>query len=75
MVAISTTIPTGEAFLTVNQLKKAQVTFVPSQYDAAVLTAKQVDAIFCFYNHLPVALRTQGIAGIRCCSPTSVTTR
>jgi hypothetical protein len=39
------------------------VEFVPSQYDPAVLTAGQVDGIFCFYNDLPVALATQGVEG------------
>lgn len=58
-----TDTPALDAFLTINKLTKEQVTFVPSQYDPAVLTAKQVDAIFCFYNDLPVALRTQGIEG------------
>ena len=58
-----TDTPALDAFLTINKLTKEQVTFVPSQYDPAVLTAKQVDAIFCFYNDLPVALRTKGIEG------------
>ncbi len=58
-----TDTPALDAFLTINKLSRDQVTFVPSQYDPAVLTAKQVDAIFCFYNDLPVALRTKGIEG------------
>ncbi len=51
------------AFLSINGLSKDQVTFVPSQYDPAVLTAGQVDGLYCFYNDLPVALAVQGIEG------------
>ncbi|RGE20376.1 ABC transporter substrate-binding protein [Leucobacter sp. wl10] len=55
--------PALDAFLTINELRREQVEFVPSQYDPAVLTAGQVDGIFCFYNDLPVALAVQGVAG------------
>ncbi len=58
-----TDTPALDAFLAINQLSKDSVAFVPTQYDPAVLTANQVDAIFCFYNDLPVALQTQGIDG------------
>lgn len=58
-----TDTPGLDAFLTINNLKKDQVTFVPSQYDPAVLTAGQVDGLFCFYNDLPVALAVKGIEG------------
>ncbi|MFT3851645.1 MAG: ABC transporter substrate-binding protein [Ilumatobacteraceae bacterium] len=49
------------AFLKTNGIEESQVTLVPSQYDPAVLTADQADAIFCFYIDLPVALEVQGI--------------
>ena len=58
-----TDTPALDAFLRINKLAKDEVSFVPSQYDPAVLTAGQVDGIFCFYNDLPVALRTKGIEG------------
>jgi ABC-type nitrate/sulfonate/bicarbonate transport system substrate-binding protein len=58
-----TDTPALDAFLTINRLGRDHVEFVPSQYDPAVLTAGQVDGIFCFYNDLPVALATQGIEG------------
>lgn len=58
-----TDTPGLSAFLTVNGLRADQVTFVPSQYDPAVLTAGQVDGLYCFYNDLPVALAVQGIEG------------
>jgi ABC-type nitrate/sulfonate/bicarbonate transport system substrate-binding protein len=58
-----TDTPALDAFLTINQLTQDDVEFVPSQYDPAVLTAGQVDGIFCFYNDLPVALQVQGIEG------------
>ncbi len=58
-----TDTPALDAFLSINKLTKRQVEFVPSQYDPAVLTAGQADGIFCFYNDLPVALRTRGIEG------------
>ncbi len=56
-----TDTPGLEAFLTLNRLDKSQVQFVPSQYDPAVLTAGQVDGLYCFYNDLPVALAVRGI--------------
>lgn len=55
--------PGLEAFMTINNLTAEQVQFVPSQYDPAVLTAGQVDGLFCFYNDLPVALAMQGVEG------------
>ncbi|GAA4906548.1 ABC transporter substrate-binding protein [Tessaracoccus lubricantis] len=55
--------PGLDAFLTTNGLSAADVEFVPSQYDPAVLTAHQVDGLFCFYNDLPVALAVQGVEG------------
>ncbi len=58
-----TDTPGLSAFLSINGLSKDQVTFVPSQYDPAVLTAGQVDGLYCFYNDLPVALAVQGIEG------------
>ncbi|WIY82929.1 ABC transporter substrate-binding protein [Propionimicrobium sp. PCR01-08-3] len=58
-----TDTPGLTAFLATNGLEQDQVQFVPSQYDPAILTAGQVDGIFCFYNDLPVALAVQGIAG------------
>ena len=58
-----TDTPGLTAFLTVNRLGQSDVQFVPSQYDPAILTAGQVDGIFCFYNDLPVALAVQGIEG------------
>lgn len=58
-----TDTPGLSAFLTINGLTEDQVTFVPSQYDPAVLTAGQVDGLYCFYNDLPVALAVQGIEG------------
>lgn len=58
-----TDTPGLSAFLKINGLAKDQVTFVPSQYDPAVLTAGQVDGLYCFYNDLPVALAVQGVEG------------
>ncbi len=58
-----TDTPGLEAFLSINDLTQDQVEFVPSQYDPAVLTAGQVDGLYCFYNDLPVALAVQGIEG------------
>ena len=58
-----TDTPGLEAFLAINDLGPDQVEFVPSQYDPAVLTAGQVDGLYCFYNDLPVALAMQGIEG------------
>ena len=58
-----TDTPGLEAFLTINGLTKDDLVFVPSQYDPAVLTAGQVDGLYCFYNDLPVALAVQGIEG------------
>lgn len=58
-----TDTPGLEAFLTINGLTKEDLVFVPSQYDPAVLTAGQVDGLYCFYNDLPVALAVQGIEG------------
>ena len=58
-----TDTPGLNAFLTINNLSPDEVTFVPSQYDPAVLTADQVDGLYCFYNDLPVALATQGVEG------------
>lgn len=58
-----TDTPALDAFLRLNRISKDDVRFVPTQYDPAVLTAGQVDAIFCFYNDLPVALETKGIRG------------
>lgn len=55
--------PALDAFMSINDLQRDQVEFVPSQYDPAVLTAGQVDGLFCFYNDLPVALAVQGIEG------------
>ncbi len=54
--------PALDAFLKYNDIDKSQITFIPSQYDPAVLTADQADSIFCFYNDLPVALEVKGIA-------------
>jgi ABC-type nitrate/sulfonate/bicarbonate transport system substrate-binding protein len=53
--------PALTAFLSINGMTADQVEFVPSQYDPAVLTAGQVDGLYCFYNDLPVALAVQGI--------------
>ncbi|MGK0722562.1 ABC transporter substrate-binding protein [Leucobacter sp. W1478] len=53
--------PALTAFLSINGISPEQVEFVPSQYDPAVLTAGQVDGLYCFYNDLPVALAVQGI--------------
>lgn len=58
-----TDTPGLEAFLSINDLAQDQVQFVPSQYDPAVLTARQVDGLYCFYNDLPVALAVQGVDG------------
>lgn len=58
-----TDTPGLQAFLAINNLTPDQVQFVPSQYDPAVLTAGQVDGLYCFYNDLPVALDIQGIEG------------
>ncbi|HEY4614633.1 MAG TPA: ABC transporter substrate-binding protein [Citricoccus sp.] len=58
-----TDTPGLEAFLSINNLDRDQMEFVPSQYDPAVLTAGQVDGLYCFYNDLPVALAVQGIEG------------
>lgn len=58
-----TDTPGLEAFLSINDLPQDQVQFVPSQYDPAVLTAGQVDGLYCFYNDLPVALAIQGVDG------------
>lgn len=58
-----TDTPGLSAFLAINDITEDQVEFVPSQYDPAVLTAGQVDGIFCFYSDLPVALVIQGIEG------------
>ncbi len=58
-----TDTPGLSAFLAINNLSEDDVTFVPSQYDPAVLTADQVDGLYCFYNDLPVALAVQGIEG------------
>lgn len=51
------------AFLEINGLRLDQVQVVHSRYDPAVLTAAQVDGLFCFYSDLPVALEMRGIAG------------
>lgn len=56
-----TDTPGLSAFLSINGLAEDDVEFVPSQYDPAVLTAKQVDGLYCFYNDLPVALAVQGV--------------
>ncbi|MBO1902416.1 ABC transporter substrate-binding protein [Leucobacter weissii] len=53
--------PALSAFLSINGLAEDRVEFVPSQYDPAVLTAGQVDGLYCFYNDLPVALAVQGV--------------
>ena len=53
--------PALTAFLSLNGMTADQVEFVPSQYDPAVLTAGQVDGLYCFYNDLPVALAVQGV--------------
>jgi ABC-type nitrate/sulfonate/bicarbonate transport system substrate-binding protein len=53
--------PALTAFLEINGIGADQVEFVPSQYDPAVLTAGQVDGLYCFYNDLPVALAVQGV--------------
>ena len=58
-----TDTPGLSAFLAINNIDEEQLQFVPSQYDPAVLTAGQVDGLFCFYNDLPVALDVQGIEG------------
>lgn len=58
-----TDTPGLQAFLALNGLNGDQVTFVPSQYDPAVLTAGQVDGLYCFYNDLPVSLAVQGVEG------------
>lgn len=58
-----TDTPGLSAFLSINGLSQDQVTFVPSQYDPAVLTAGQVDGLYCFYNDLPVAMAVRGIEG------------
>lgn len=58
-----TDTPGLTAFLTINGLSQDDVEFVPSQYDPAVLTAGQVDGLYCFYNDLPVALDIQGVPG------------
>lgn len=55
--------PGLSAFLSTNGVKEDQLQFVPSQYDPAVLTARQVDGLYCFYNDLPVALDVQGVDG------------
>ncbi|MGO1538117.1 MAG: ABC transporter substrate-binding protein [Leucobacter sp.] len=54
-------VPGLEAFMAINSLDENQVEFVPSQYDPAVLTADQVDGLYCFYNDLPVALDVEGV--------------
>lgn len=51
--------PALDAVIALNGIEGVEQ--IPSQYDPAVLTADQADAIFCFYNDLPVALRVQGI--------------
>jgi ABC-type nitrate/sulfonate/bicarbonate transport system substrate-binding protein len=53
--------PALTAFLSINGMTADQVEFVPSQYDPAVLTAGEVDGLYCFYNDLPVALAVQGV--------------
>ena len=58
-----TDTPGLTAFMATNKLSQDQVQFIPTQYDPAVLTAGQVDGLYCFYNDLPVALATQGIEG------------
>ena len=58
-----TDTPGLASFLAINGLSESDVQFVPTQYDPAVLTAGQVEGLFCFYNDLPVALATQGIEG------------
>lgn len=58
-----TDTPGLSAFLAINDIPEDEVQFVPSQYDPAVLTAGQVDGIYCFYNDLPVALAVQGVDG------------
>ncbi|MFT4085218.1 MAG: ABC transporter substrate-binding protein [Nocardioides sp.] len=59
----STDTPALDAFLSINDMSKDDVQFVPTQYDASVLTAGQVDAVYCFYIDLPIALQAQGIEG------------
>lgn len=58
-----TDTPGLNAFLALNNMSEGDVEFIPSQYDPAVLTAGQVDGLYCFYNDLPVALAVQGIDG------------
>ncbi len=58
-----TDTPGLEAFLAINNMSAEDVQFIPSQYDPAVLTANQVDGLYCFYNDLPISLATQGIEG------------
>ncbi|MEV8267760.1 ABC transporter substrate-binding protein [Microbacterium sp. NPDC076911] len=58
-----TDTPALDAFLSINGLSEDDVEFVPTQYDPAALVAGQIDAIFCFYNDLPLALEAQGIEG------------
>ena len=53
--------PALSAFLSINDMSESDIEFVPSQYDPAVLTAGQVDGLYCFYNDLPVALTVQGV--------------
>lgn len=53
--------PALTAFLSINGMSADDVEFVPSQYDPAVLTAGQVDGLYCFYNDLPIALAVQGV--------------
>lgn len=53
--------PALSAFLSINGLSDGDVDFVPSQYDPAILTAGQVDGLYCFVNDLPVALAVQGV--------------
>lgn len=55
--------PVLDAFTRINNLNAQAIEFVPTQYDPAALVAGQIDAIFCFYTDLPVALQAQGIEG------------
>lgn len=59
----SANVPMLSAFLGMNGIDEDRVEFVPSQYDPAILTAGQVDGLYCFYNDLPIALAVQGIEG------------
>lgn len=54
-------LPVLQALCTINGVDIDRIEIVPTQYDAAPLTAGQVDCLLCWETDLPVAMDIQGI--------------